>query len=247
MGRPLGQHFLFQASILERIAAAACPPGTPLCIEIGPGPGGLTRCLLPRCNHLVAVEIDPALAAALRAEFTSEPRFELVQADVLATNLGRWGPAAICGNLPYYITSPIIDQVLSLPPGTLTQAVFLVQREVAGRLAAQPGSRDYGYLTVATQARCRVERLFTVKPSSFRPPPKVDSAVVRLTPHLQPLVPDLPAFLKFASACFRQKRKTLRNNLMGVYDKARVEALPEAGLRAEQLSISQLIALHRSV
>jgi len=119
--------------------------------------------------------------------------------------------------------------------------VFLVQKEVAERLAAGPGSRDYGYLSVATQLFCRVEKLFVVKPASFQPPPKVDSAVVRLTPHESPLVGDVAGFLKFASACFRQKRKTLRNNLGVLYPKAQVDALPQAGLRAEQLSLPELI------
>jgi 16S rRNA (adenine1518-N6/adenine1519-N6)-dimethyltransferase len=243
LGRPLGQHFLFQRSILERIAAAACPPDSPLCIEIGPGPGGLTACLLDRCERLVAIELDPGLAAALRLTFERQPRLQVIEADVLQTDLSQWGPAVVCGNLPYYITSPIVEQVLSLPPEILLQAVFLVQKEVADRLAAQPGSRDYGYLTVATQLRCRVERLFVVKPSSFKPPPKVDSAVVRLTPHAEPPAADARAFLRFASACFRQKRKTLLNNLSAIYPRELVAVLPEAGKRAEQLSIPDLLRI----
>lgn len=233
MGRPLGQHFLFQRSILERIAHAACPAPPPLCIEIGPGPGALTELLLERTPHLLAVELDPNLAQNLRHRHSANPNFELLESDVLQADLASRGPAVVCGNIPYYITSPIIEKALSLGPH-LIRAVFLIQKEVADRLAAQPGSRDYGYLSVATQALCTVDKLFTVKPSSFRPPPKVDSAVVRLTPRPEPLVPDYPAFLRFASACFRQKRKTLRNNLNRA-------DIPYATHRAEQLTIPQLL------
>ena len=118
------------------------------------------------------------------------------------------------------------------------------ERDRLKRLAAQPGSRDYGYLTVTTQITSKVEYLFTVAPGSFAPPPKVESAVVRLTPESKPL-PDLQGFLKFASAAFRQKRKNLRNNLSVLFDKNRIQSQPEATLRAEQLSIPQLIDLHR--
>lgn len=242
MGRPLGQHFLFQHSILARIAEAACPEQVGLCIEIGPGPGGLTEFLHPRAKRLIAVELDSTLAAKLRERYTENPSVEIVQGDVLSTNLSQWGPATVCGNLPYYITSPIVEQVLAMGPA-LERAVFLVQKEVADRLAAAPGSRDYGYLSVATQLFCTVERLFLVKPASFRPPPKVDSAVVRLTPRSTLPVEDTKPFLRFASACFRQKRKTLRNNLSSQYPADRLVNLPEAGLRAEQLGLPELIRL----
>src|SRR5205085_9032780 len=136
---------------------------------------------------------------------------------------------------PYYITSPIVDRVLSL--GRLLRcAVFLVQKEVAQRLTAVPGSRDYGYLTVQTQLLSVPELLFTVPAAAFHPAPKVDSAVVRLWPGAEQPFPDPGAFLKFAGVCFRQKRKTLRNNLTAAYSKELVDGLPEAGKRAEQLS-----------
>jgi 16S rRNA (adenine1518-N6/adenine1519-N6)-dimethyltransferase len=232
LGRRLGQHFLFDPRILERIALAACPEPVHTVIEIGPGPGGLTSHLAARCERLIAIELDPQLASALAGRYKN---VEVVQADVLRTNLDAWGPAVIAGNLPYYITSPIIDRVLEL--GSIVQnATFLVQREVAVRLAAQPGSRDYGYLTVATQARAKVEVLFAVKPGAFKPPPKVDSALVRLTP----LKADLPrGFLPFVSRCFAHKRKTLANNV------PQVAGQPEARLRAEQLSVAQLLDLLR--
>jgi 16S rRNA (adenine1518-N6/adenine1519-N6)-dimethyltransferase len=239
MPRRLGQHFLFNADILHRIALAVCPEAEPLVVEIGPGPGGLTEHLAERADRVVAIELDPALASGLRNRF---PGVEVLDGDILQTDLTQWGPLAIAGNLPYYITSPIIDRVLALGP-LLKRAVFLVQKEVAERLAAGPGSRDYGYLTVATQVRCRVEQLFTVKPGAFRPPPKVDSAVVRLTPHAQPAVADLKDFLWFAGRCFAQKRKMLRSNLAPIYGRAWIDAQAEASRRAEQMSIAELAGL----
>ncbi|MBL0162034.1 MAG: ribosomal RNA small subunit methyltransferase A [Bryobacterales bacterium] len=242
MGRPLGQHFLYQRPILERIAEAVCPEREPLCIEIGPGLGVLTECLLERCDRLVTVELDPLLAGSLRARYELDPRFSLIEADILDADLSGFGPAVVCGNIPYYITSPIIEKALSLGPN-LIRAVFLIQKEVADRLIAQPGSKDYGYLSVCTQVACRVEKLFGVKPNAFRPPPKVDSAVVRLTPHDKPLAP--PAFLKFVSACFQHKRKTLRNNLAARYGHQIADALPHGGRRAEEMSIEQLLEVYR--
>jgi 16S rRNA (adenine1518-N6/adenine1519-N6)-dimethyltransferase len=243
LGQKLGQHFLASASILERIASAACPEGEDLVIEIGPGRGALTDHLLRRSQRVIAIELDPHLAAHLRRQYAGEPRLEVVEADVLATDLRQWGPAAIAGNLPYYITSPIIDRVLQVD---FTRAVFLVQKEVAQRIAAVPGTRDYGYLSVQTACRSRARVLFTVKPGAFQPPPKVHSAVVLLEPYPAP-VPDCRDFLEFVSRCFRQKRKTLRNNLVPFYGKDLVEAQPEAGSRAEQLTLQQFASLYLRV
>jgi len=227
---------------LERIALAACPERAPLCIEIGPGLGVLTEFLIERCDRLIAVELDALLAGSLRARYELDPRFSLTEADILETDISSYGPAVVCGNIPYYITSPIIEKALSLGPN-LIHAVFLIQKEVAQRLIAKPGSKDYGYLSVCTQVACRVESLFGVKPNAFRPPPKVDSAVVRLTPHPQPLAP--PEFLKFVSACFQHKRKTLRNNLAARYGHSIADGLPHGGRRAEELSIEQLLEIYR--
>ena len=170
--------------------------------------------------------------------------FSVIHADVLKTDLGQWGAVSIAGNLPYYITSPIVDRVLRLGP-LLRNAVFLVQREVGERMAASPGSRDYGYLSVSCQVMAKVDYLMTVPPSAFRPPPKVDSAVVRLIPRPEPLIAATEDFLAFAAICFRQKRKTLRNNLSLAYGRELVDRLPEAGLRAEQLGVEQLAELYR--
>jgi len=243
----LGQHFLVKGAILERIAAAACPETEPLVIEIGPGRGALTGRLLPRVGRLVAIELDPALAEHLRVKFAGEPRLEILRRDALETDLGQWGPAVITGNLPYYAATPLIERVLRLR-GTVRRGVFLVQKEVAQRLTAAPGSRQYGYLTVlaALLADCRY--LFEVKPSAFHPPPKVDSAVVRLEPHrrMEELaIRDLEDFLRFVSRCFRQKRKTIRNNLAEMVGREALEAWPEAGLRAEQLSLEQFAGMYR--
>lgn len=232
MGRPLGQHFLFHPGILEKIAAAACGGACGHVVEIGCGPGALTRCLLERAGQVTGIEADPRLAARLRVQFGTEARFTLIEADVLEVDLKPLAPVVVCGNIPYYITGPILRKTLSLGAG-LVRAVFLVQREVADRLAAAPGSRDYGLLSVAAQALCEVERLFTVKAGAFRPPPKVDSAVVRLTPRAAPRVADYGEFLAFAERCFRHKRKTLRNNL-GRDD------IAFAASRAEQLTVEQL-------
>jgi 16S rRNA (adenine1518-N6/adenine1519-N6)-dimethyltransferase len=243
VGQRLGQHFLGSARVLERIALAVCPQPEPLVVEIGAGRGALTRQLLARAGRVVAIETDPRLAGGLEQTFAGTAGLLVVRGDVMSTDLTKWGPAVFAGNLPYYLTSPILRRVLTLGDAFL-RAVFLVQKEVAGRLVAQPGSRAYGFLTVQTAAFAAAEMLFTVPPSAFRPPPKVDSALVRLTP--RPVEePDPAGFLEFVSQCFRQKRKTLRNNLAGRVERRLLEDQPEASLRAEQLSLEQFRSLHR--
>lgn len=240
MGRRLGQHFLARKSILERIAEVASPDRSGTVVEIGPGRGALTGYLIERATRVIAIEIDQVLIHYLQERFRGEANFTVVHGDVLKTDLSQWGPVSIAGNLPYYITSPIIDRALALGP-LLLNTVFLVQKEVAERITASSGSRDYGYLSVQCQVATEAEYLMTVPPEAFRPPPKVFSAVVRLSPRPQPLVRDVPAFLDFAGLCFRQKRKTLRNNLSAAYPQ--IEAQPESGLRAEQLSVPQMADL----
>ena len=247
MSRRLGQHFLTRQPILEQIAAAACPAAhedsCQTVIEIGPGKGALTTHLLHRAGRVIAIEIDPVLAQYLRSKFRDEERLQIVEGDVLKTDLRQWGSVAVVGNLPYYITSPIIERVLSLRP-LLLRAVFLVQKEVGQRLTGVPGTRDYGYLSVQTQLLSTPEMLFVVPAAAFHPPPQVESAVVRLAPRAQLSVADVGGFLRFAGMCFRQKRKTLRNNLLGAYAKELVDILPEGGKRAEQLTVENLLALY---
>lgn len=242
MGSRLGQHFLIRGSILAKIAQSACPEREPLVIEIGPGKGALTEHLLQRADRVVAVEVDPYLVHYLRHKFRDAPNLTVVENDVLKTDLAQWGPAVIAGNLPYYITSPILEKVFSTGDAW-KRGVFLMQKEVAERLAAAPGSRDYGYLTVQTQLFSDPELLFAVSRSAFQPPPKVESAVVRLTPRTP--LPDAAAFLRFVGVCFHLKRKTLRNNLRTAYDPVLVDALPEGPKRAEQLSGEELLSIWR--
>jgi len=203
-------------------------------LEIGPGPGALTAHLLERASRVAAIELDPQLASRLRLRFPpAASNLEVVEGDVLETDLGRWGPCVVAGNLPYYITSPILHKVLSLGP-RLVRAVFLMQKEVAARVAASPGSRDYGLLSVQCRARAAARVLFDVSPSAFRPPPAVWSSVVLFEPRPPAAgldAAELPDFLEFAAHCFQQKRKTLRNNLRAVYPKEILDVQPESGLR----------------
>jgi 16S rRNA (adenine1518-N6/adenine1519-N6)-dimethyltransferase len=241
----LGQHFLTRRDILARLAEAACPAREPLVVEIGPGRGSLTEFLLARADRVVAIELDSALAAGLRQRF---PQVEVVEADVLATDLSQWGSAVVAGNLPYYIASPILDRIFAMRGamggGALRRAVVLVQLEVAERLVAKPGTRDYGFLTVKTQCFAQPEILFRLPAAAFSPPPKVDSAAVLLNP--RPAIEDAAGFLEFAGRCFGHKRKTLRNNLLPFYGR-QVEAWPEERLRAEQVPIEGLVEMWRRV
>lgn len=252
MGRRLGQHFLTRKSTLDGIASAACDAcvsgRTPLVIEIGAGRGALTESLLDRAEKVVAVELDPVLVHYLRQKFRDPidaGRLVLSETDILKTDLTAWGPAVIAGNLPYYITSPILERIFAAG-ASWKRAVLLVQAEVAARIVAQPGRREYGYLSVLVQAQARAERLLEVPRAAFRPPPKVDSAVVRLEP--RPAgddfgINDLASFLEFAGNCFRYKRKTLRNNLAGVFDRSAVEAAVGPKDRAEQMGVAELVKL----
>jgi 16S rRNA (adenine1518-N6/adenine1519-N6)-dimethyltransferase len=211
---------------------------------------------------VVAIEVDTVLVHYLRQKFRDAidaGKLELIEGDVLNIDLSKIDLKTIpgmaqqkpvmAGNLPYYITSPILERVFSLN-GAWQRAVFLIQAEVAERLTASPGTRDFGYLSVLTQANARAELLFGVPKEAFRPPPKVESAVVRLTPRDAAKefgITDLPGFLRFAQVCFRQKRKTLRNNLLAAYQAEQVNSLPEAKMRAEQLGVAELAAVYEKI
>lgn len=204
--------------------------------------------LLERADRVIAIELDPVLIQYLRQKFrdvVESGKLLLIEADILKIDLSAWGQTVIAGNLPYYITSPILERLFSAS-GSWHRAVLLVQSEVADRIVAEPGSREYGYLSVMVQIQARAERLFQVPREAFRPPPNVDSAVVRLEPR-NAEIEDPESFLKFAANCFRFKRKTLRNNLAGLYNKTKIESLIGPKDRAEQLGVAELAKLFESL
>lgn len=211
----LGQHFLTDHRVLEQIADALQLTGAETVVEIGPGRGALTDILARRAGRLVAVEVDRALAGLLRERYASMPGVEIVERDVLEVPLGDLAgdDFVLAGNVPYYITTPIIFHALDHPRPR--RAVYLVQREVAERAVAPPGSRTYGALSVNLQSVARVEQLFAVPPGAFRPPPKVDSAVIRVTPRADPAIApeEEHAFRAFVQGAFGLRRKQLQRVL----------------------------------
>ena len=253
--RSLGQNFLVDANIQKKIVVALGAGPADEVLEIGPGRGALTDLLVPRAQRLIAIELDRILSAQLRMKYDARSNIEIVEGDVLQVDLaaliGRGRKARVIGNLPYYITSPILERLYRFWK-SIDTIVLLVQREVAERMAAPPGSRDYGLLSAVTQLHARVEKLFTLPPGAFTPPPKVHSTVVRLTP--TPQVPGVPAdgFVEFLKLSFAQKRKTLANNLKPRYGEAPVRAaLKAAGLRAdvraEAVELEKATAVFRSL
>jgi 16S rRNA (adenine1518-N6/adenine1519-N6)-dimethyltransferase len=252
----LGQHFLADAGYRRRIAQALPLRPDDLVIEIGAGRGAMTTLLAERGRRVVAIELDRELANHLLQKFKGDARIEVLAVDILATDLGeicRRLESAKCtvfGNLPYYITSPIIHHLFAAEEW-LRGMTLLVQREVAERLTAGPGTRAYGYLSVLAQLHSQPRLLFSVPPGAFSPPPKVHSALVDF--RMKTKLPgfnsrDRAEFLDFVKRCFSQKRKNLLNNLSGDYTRARVEReLASLGmspkLRAEQLTLEQFAAL----
>jgi 16S rRNA (adenine1518-N6/adenine1519-N6)-dimethyltransferase len=218
-----------------------CADSPDTIVEIGPGQGALTEFLLASGAHVHAVELDAEMVFHLARRFPAHPKLTVHQADVLSTDLAQWGPASLAGNLPYYITSPILDRIRKARTAIKT-STLLIQKEVADRVIAKPKTRDYGYLTVVTQSWAEAKHVVHVPPEAFRPPPRVDSSVIQLTSRDE-IPADLDAFLKFAAHAFRHKRKNLRNNLNGIYPMADWANMPERTLRAEQLNIEELRAL----
>lgn len=213
--KSLGQHFLNDRRILGRIADALELTAEENVVEIGPGRGALTDLLLPLAHHVFAIEYDRALAAMLRTRYAGDERITIVERDVLDVSLGELvgSPYALVGNVPYYITTPIIFQGLTRPRPS--RAVYLVQREVAERIVAAPGDREYGALSVNVQAVAHPELLFRIPAGAFRPPPKVESAVIRIVPLPQPVVAESEedAFRAFVQAAFGMRRKQMRRVL----------------------------------
>jgi len=250
----LGQNFLRDTQAIEKIANALGDVAADTVIEIGPGRGAITRALASRAEQVIAIELDRDLAALLREQFPAD-RVRVVQADVLefdfATAAAEAGKRlAVAGNLPYYITSPILLK-LAESHAALDRAVLMVQRELADRIVAGPGSRDYGVLSVTVQMYGPVEPLFTLPPGAFSPPPEVYSTVFRwrFAPRFAELGVEEGGFLGFIRQAFAQKRKTLANNLRaagyapGDVQNALVRASVPAQARAEALSMKELARL----
>lgn len=235
-----GQHFLIDAGMLDAIVAAIRPQAGERIIEIGPGLGALTRPLLAHLPHLDVVELDRDLAARLRREFAPE-RLTVHEADALRFDFGALGSSLrIVGNLPYNISSPLLFHLATFAP-SIRDLHFMLQKEVVMRLVAEPGQADYGRLTVMLARHFERVWLFDVPPEAFDPPPKVDSAVVRLVPRAPETKPALDEawFAEIVATAFAQRRKTLRNTLGRLFSAEALAAQGiDPGLRAEALSLA---------
>ncbi len=241
--RRLGQHFLDDPKILERIVDALEPKRSDVVLEIGPGKGSLTRALLARGVKVIAIERDRELAAALDAR----ENLTVITDDALALDWHQYDANKVIGNIPYYITSPLIDKALT--PPLPERVVFLVQAEVADRIVAKPGGKTYGALSVGVQAIARVEKLFTVAPGAFRPPPTVRSALIRLKPLAEPLVKseEVEAFRTFVTACFSKRRKQLKNAVPKISERQLRELDLDPTTRPERLPPTAFVRLLRAV
>jgi len=265
----LGQHFLASEDFAARVVDALGDVSQSTVLEIGPGRGILTTSLARRARRLIAVELDRVLAAQLRLKFGMARNVEIIEGDVLAIDFDSlFGPkpglsrpgielkpelVRVVGNLPFYITSDILLRLFEFSK-YFDSIVIMVQREVADRIAAQPGGRDYGMLSATAQLYGRVEKLFTLPPGAFVPPPKVHSTVLRLTidPQQEKLGVAGGGFIDFLRISFGQKRKTLWNNLKMKYEAAELKrALAEAKVkttaRAETLSLEESAAVYRAL
>jgi 16S rRNA (adenine1518-N6/adenine1519-N6)-dimethyltransferase len=251
--RALGQHFLRDAGTARAIVNLLAPTASDLVVEIGPGEGALTDELVRRCGRLIALEVDRALLDRLRRRL---PNVDVLEADARTWDYGMLarppgGRVLIVGNLPYSVSKPIVAALLEARAAIDAMALML-QREVAERLAAPPGGKVYGALSVLTQVVCDVEVALRVPPGAFRPPPQVESAVVRLTPRATPRVPAAieARFREVVKAAFSSRRKTLANALagglgvpLGVAREAATTAGVDPGRRAETLAIEEFVAL----
>ncbi len=255
----LGQNFLVDDAARHRIADALGDLSQRTVVEIGPGHGAITEILAGRAKKLVAVELDRSLAAELRFRFREQSQVDVLEGDVLKTDLGALGDADdtvdVVGNLPYYITSDILLHLFrAAAAGRIGRAVLMMQREVAQRIAAAPGVKDYGLLSATTQMYAEVDELFTLPPGAFNPPPDVFSTVIRLhfRPRFEELGVDAPGFDTFLRKAFAQKRKTLANNLRaGGYPAewvaSRWPAEVPVQVRAEQVGLVEMAALYRAM
>ena len=247
--KSLGQNFLVNEGVLARIVEAAEIRAGDSVLEAGPGTGALTTRLADAGAQVIAVEKDRSLVDSLRRTFADRAAVQILEGDILtfdpAAHGMRAGEYKVVANIPYYITSPLIDKALTAP--LPERVVFLVQEEVADRIAARPGSKAYGAMSVGVQAVTHVEKLFTVAPGAFRPPPKVRSALIRLTPLTQPLArsEEIAPLRVFVTACFSKRRKQLKNAVPGL----RAEDLEALGfdpsVRPERLAPEAFVRLLR--
>jgi len=265
----IGQHFLADDSAAARIVNALGDISQSTVLEIGPGRGALTSLLASRSRRLISIELDRVLAAQLRMKFSNAPNVEIIEGDILAIDFhtlfgpkpgaSRPGlvhkpePAHVVGNIPYYITSDILLRIFEFRQYFST-IVIMVQREVADRITARPGGSNYGLLSATAQLYANVEKLFTLQPGAFSPPPKVQSTVIRLTiaPRLANLGVAEDGFVEFLKLSFGQKRKTLWNNLKSRYERDVLRAaLQKTGVkptvRAEALSLEKTASLFRAL
>ena len=265
----LGQHFLRDEGAARRIVDALGDISQQTVLEIGPGTGAITGLLIRRARRVIAIELDKVLAAQLRMQLALASNIEVIEGDVLAIDFDtifgpkpgtsrpglEWkpDPVDLVGNLPYYITSDILLRLFEYRR-YFRQMIIMVQREVAERIAAKPGTREYGLLSATAQLYTRAEQLFTLAPAAFSPPPKVTSAVLRLTvaPQLQQLGVEEEGFIRFLRLSFGQKRKTLWNNLKSQYNSdvlraALLESGVKPNVRAEALPLDRVAALFRAL
>src|ERR1700683_1811170 len=265
----MGQHFLASDAAAVRIVEALGDVSEATVLEIGPGRGAITDLLARKARRLIAVELDRVMSAQLRMKFNMHSNVEIIEGDILTIELdtvvgAKPGsvrpvlnftpePARVIGNLPYYITSDILLRLFEYHRYFST-IVIMVQKEVADRLAASAGGSDYGLLSATAQLYGRVEKLFTLPPAAFTPPPKVHSSVVLITikPRLEALRVSEAEFIAFLKACFGQKRKTLWNNLKTQYDEGKLRAaLAKSGVKpaigAEALPLERTAALFRAL
>ena len=251
----LGQNFLVDDEARHRIADALGDVRAATVVEIGPGHGAITSILAERAKRLICVELDASLAAELRFRFRNHANVEIVQADILRTDiaalLGTDERASVVGNLPYYITTDILLHLFAAAE-RLDRAIVMMQREVAERVSAEPGNREYGLLSCTAQMHASVSALFTLPPEAFQPPPEVYSTVLRMrfaSRFAELSIADRAGFASFLRAVFQQKRKTLSNNLRAAgWTATEVAAACESagttpGVRAEALPLESLAAI----
>ena len=247
-----GQHFLHDRNIIDRILRAIAPQAGDNILEIGPGQGALTYPLLQRCDRLTAIELDRDLVPILEQRAPAFGQLEVINADILEfelSSIANTRKFRLVGNLPYNISTPLMFHLLE-SADLIEDMHFMVQKEVAQRIVAVPGDSSYGRLSVMLQCRCLCQYLFDVAPTCFRPPPKVDSAVIRLLPLERPkyAIGDAASFARIVQTAFSQRRKTVSNSLKSLLDRETIiNCGIDPGLRAENLEIADFAKLSRAL